>query len=100
MRKHSRLERSARDEAYFCFKFVETNINSYTVYLNANQELKITSTAITGVSDRTVSVGSEEYGAEEIGNLAVVPGGRRGYDDFARFRRRFALTGNTQTVSH
>jgi hypothetical protein len=55
---------------------VSTNISTgYSVYIQANQELQTTSAQVmTAVTDGTVSVGSEEYGAEVTGTTAFGAG--------------------------
>lgn len=55
---------------------VQTNVSSYTVYLNAIDQFQDTggSHTMTPVTDGTVSVGSEEYGVETIGAQAVNAG--------------------------
>ena len=55
---------------------VSTNISTgYSVYIQANQNLQNASAQeITGVTDGTVSTGSEEYGAEVTGTTAYNAG--------------------------
>ncbi|HWQ99981.1 MAG TPA: hypothetical protein VN397_04025 [Candidatus Methylomirabilis sp.] len=61
--------------------FTHTNVttnasNGYSVMVQSDGDLRVsTSTVITKVSDGTVTVGTEEYGGEVVGSLAVGTGG-------------------------
>ena len=49
--------------------------NGYTVYVNVDGDLRVsTSTFITNVTDGTVTIGSEEYGAQVYGSMATGTG--------------------------
>jgi len=70
---------------------VSSNSNGYTVYLQANHPLQNGSGHnISDVSDGTVSVGSEEYGASTTGTTALLTG-----SDFPITTAQQAIQSNT-----